>query len=73
MCDTNFPLDTFIENQIKMSKITKDNVDLLDVGCGPVSSVGYKSKDVTISLTGADPLVDQYDVYCRHMACRGLS
>jgi len=54
--------------------------EVLDVGCGPLSTVGIVFANGRIKLSGADPLADDYRVMlerigvepnCRLTACRG--
>jgi SAM-dependent methyltransferase len=50
---------TEIEQLIKLP--IGSTVDVLDVGCGPLSSLGLKSECFNINLIGIDPLADQYN------------
>jgi SAM-dependent methyltransferase len=54
--------------------------DVLDVGCGPLSTVGIVHQDSRVVLTGADPLSEQYmamldrigiQANCRLVGCNG--
>ena len=39
----------------------ESSLKICDVGCGPVSSVGYKSNFFTINIIGVDPLIIEYN------------
>ena len=36
------------------------DLNILDVGCGPLSVVGQRNGDFKVTLTGVDPLADEY-------------
>lgn len=67
MCFEDSKFDILLENQIKNSKIKKKIINILDVGCGPVTCLGYKSNQYLINLTGVDPLLDHYDMLLKRL------
>lgn len=55
------PLDVVIEREIKNSAANKnDRVKVLDVGCGPLSSLGKNGTNFRIDITGIDPMAESY-------------
>jgi len=44
-----------------VAKLPGDRAAILDVGSGPVSTVGYRFPGKTITLVPVDPLADEYD------------
>jgi SAM-dependent methyltransferase len=44
-----------------LARLSEQRVSILDVGAGPVSSVGYRFPDKTLSLSAVDPLAERYD------------
>lgn len=43
-----------------------DHYTILDVGCGPVSVIGYLTEPNRAAIVGVDPLADQYRELYRH-------
>jgi SAM-dependent methyltransferase len=44
-----------------LTRLSQDRVSILDVGAGPVSSVGYRFPGKRLVLSAVDPLADHYD------------
>ena len=56
--DPNTPFDGIVEEVI--SDTGSREIEILDIGSGPVTSLGYVSKKFDIRITAADPLADAY-------------
>ena len=64
-------IDQMLCNDLKFNKELEDvcimhfdngsSLKICDVGCGPVSSIGYKSNFFTINIIGVDPLIIEYN------------
>lgn len=61
--DPNRPFNGMVEDAIR--NIGSREIDLLDVGSGPLTSLGYVSKEFDIKITATDPLADAYSVLLR--------
>jgi SAM-dependent methyltransferase len=61
MANKERQLDSLLDSYIFKSQIKKTTLSILDVGCGPISSLGYKSVYKNIDLIGADPLIEEYN------------
>jgi len=55
--DTNRPLQ---DNFVRLIPASRSQPKILDVGCGPLSTVGLRFPGGTVALTGADPLAGHY-------------
>ena len=55
----NQPLQQRIENIIQ--KIPRENINILDVGAGPLTLFGKRSVNRNIKITAVDPLADEYN------------
>jgi len=53
------PLDPWIAAAVR--DLSKKEVSILDVGCGPVPIIGYKLEGVALSITAVDPLAMIYN------------
>jgi SAM-dependent methyltransferase len=58
--DPNRPFNSMVEEAIRDTGSRE--IELLDVGSGPVTSLGYVSKRFDIRITAVDPLADAYSV-----------
>src|SRR4029079_4484181 len=58
--DPNRPFNSMVEDAIRDTD--SHQIDLLDVGSGPITSLGYISKKFDIRITAIDPLADAYSV-----------
>jgi len=58
--DPNKPFDSRVEAAIPDTGSRE--IELLDVGSGPITSLGYVSKKFDIKITAVDPLADAYTV-----------
>jgi SAM-dependent methyltransferase len=58
--DPNRPFNSAVEEAIRDTRSRQ--IDLLDVGSGPVTSLGYVSKKFEIRITATDPLADAYSI-----------
>jgi SAM-dependent methyltransferase len=45
----------------ELERLTSDEVSILDVGAGPLTSLGYRYPGRTVSIVPVDPLADDYD------------
>ena len=57
----NFIFNKELENVCISHFNNGSSLKICDVGCGPVSSVGYKSNFFTINIIGVDPLIIEYN------------
>jgi SAM-dependent methyltransferase len=44
-----------------VTRIPRERVSILDVGAGPVTTVGYRFPGKALAVTAVDPLADEYD------------
>lgn len=58
--DPNCPFDSLVEAAIRHSGSSE--IEILDVGSGPLTSLGYVSRKFGIRITAVDPLADAYAV-----------
>jgi SAM-dependent methyltransferase len=58
--DQNRAFDSLVEAAIP--DMGSRQIELLDVGAGPITSLGYISKKFDINITAIDPLADAYSV-----------
>jgi SAM-dependent methyltransferase len=58
--DAAKPFDPLVEEAIRDT--SSREIDILDVGAGPITSLGYVSKKFDIKITATDPLADAYAV-----------
>lgn len=58
--DPKKPFDRNIEEAIR--DVGSREIDLLDVGSGPITSLGYVSTKFDINITATDPLAETYSV-----------
>jgi hypothetical protein len=58
--DPNKPFNSMVEEAIPDTGCRE--IELLDVGSGPITSLGYVSKKFDIRITATDPLADAYSV-----------
>ncbi len=58
--DPNRPFNSMVEDAIRA--IGSREIDILDVGSGPITSLGYVSKEFDIKITATDPLAEAYSV-----------
>ena len=56
--DPNLALE---ERLVNLLPKNKDTVEILDVGSGPLTSLGKKHDGIKIKITAIDPLADEYD------------
>lgn len=56
----NKPFDQLVENAIPDTGSRE--IEILDVGSGPITSLGYVCKKFDIRITAVDPLADAYSV-----------
>ena len=58
--DPNKPFYSLVEEAIHDTDSRE--IEILDVGSGPITSLGYVSKKFNIRITATDPLADAYSV-----------
>ena len=58
--DPRRPFDSKVEQAIRHTG--SRGIDILDVGAGPITSLGYVSRKFDIKITATDPLADAYTV-----------
>lgn len=56
-----------IESRLLTTQIIEKKVDILDIGCGPFSTIGKISSNFTISLYAVDPLAEHYSKLCTEL------
>ncbi len=56
--DPSYPLQ---EEVVSLLSLDKSQVNILDVGAGPVTYLGKVYKNIKINITAVDPLADAYD------------
>jgi len=58
--DPNKPFNSMVEQAIRDTGSRE--IEVLDVGSGPITSLGYVSKKFDIRITATDPLADAYSI-----------
>ena len=58
--DPGRPFNGFVEEAIRDTGLRE--IEVLDVGAGPITGLGYVSKKFDIRITAVDPLADAYAV-----------
>ena len=58
--DPNKPFDRMVEAAIRDTGARE--IEVLDVGSGPVTGLGYASEKFDIKITAVDPLADAYSI-----------
>lgn len=58
--DPDRPFDSVVEDAIR--DVGSRTIEILDVGSGPITSLGYVSKKFDVRITAVDPLADAYSV-----------
>lgn len=61
--DPHKPFDNLVEAAIHDTGSRA--IEILDVGAGPITALGYESKRFDIRITAVDPLADAYSVLLR--------
>jgi SAM-dependent methyltransferase len=61
--DPKTPLKPEVENAIR--DMGAREIDILDVGAGPITCLGYVSEKFDLRITATDPLADAYSVLLR--------
>jgi len=64
--DPNKPFDSGVEEAIRDTGSRE--IEILDVGAGPITALGYVSKKFDIRITATDPLADAYSVLLQEAA-----
>jgi SAM-dependent methyltransferase len=59
--DPKRPLNPKVENAIRDTGSRE--IEILDVGSGPITSLGYVSNKFDIKITATDPLAEQYSTF----------
>jgi SAM-dependent methyltransferase len=63
--DPNKPITSMVEDAIRDTGCR--DIELLDVGSGPITALGYVSKKFNIRITATDPLADAYSVLLKEV------
>ena len=64
--DPNKPFDSGVEEAIRDTGLRE--IEVLDVGAGPITALGYVSKKFDIRITATDPLADAYSILLQEAA-----
>jgi glycosyltransferase involved in cell wall biosynthesis len=56
-----------------IQEINKESIEILDVGSGPISTIGTHFRDYILNLCCADPLADKYDILLKKHGISSLN
>src|SRR5436190_23493678 len=62
--ESRLALDTQIRDPVvraELERIPADKISILDVGAGPLTTLGYRYPGKTLTIVPVDPLADEYD------------